>query len=108
MKIKIKILLSLFIIPVLLHAQVDKDLKTTDKVEHVIDDADQQLKAYYKLTNEPGLLNRGTNTVYKDENLSAIQFPVGGVGTGCIQYDGNAVPRYWQIFNNMGHDFYSE
>ena len=37
--------------------------------------------------------------------MGAIQFPVGGIGTGCIQFNGEAVPRYWQIFNNMTHEF---
>jgi len=104
-RLKIKVLLSLFVFPIMLHAQVEKELELKGNVEQTIEDQDEQLKKYFELTNEPGLLSRGENTVYKDENLGAIQFPVGGIGTGCIQFDGNAVPRYWQIFNNMGHDF---
>ena len=86
-------------------SQVATELEVKSVVEKSVVDRDGLIKDYHKLTNEPGLLTRGSETVYKGENLTAIQFPVGGIGTGCIQYDGNAVPRYWQIFNNMGHDF---
>ena len=86
-------------------AQVDKNLKTTTEVNQTFENKDELLKAYYEQTNEPGLTSRGASKIYKDDYLEAIQFPVGGIGTGCIQFNGNAIPRYWQIFNNMGHDF---
>lgn len=85
--------------------QVAKDLKFDEEIQQTVEDKDELLRNYYALTNEPGLVSSYENTIYKDEYLGAIQFPVGGIGTGCIQYDGNAIPRYWQIFNNMGHDF---
>ncbi|GGW45803.1 GH116 family glycosyl-hydrolase [Arenibacter certesii] len=88
-----------------LQAQVAEELKVKSVINNTLENKDALLKDYYKLSNEAGLLTRGSQTVYKDENLTAIQFPVGGIGTGSIQYDGQAVPRYWQIFNNMGHDF---
>ncbi|MDO5979013.1 GH116 family glycosyl-hydrolase [Flavivirga spongiicola] len=86
-------------------SQVARELESKEVTEQSIENKDELLADYYKLSNEPGLLSRGQNTVYKGDHLGAIQFPVGGIGTGCIQYDGNAVPRYWQIFNNMGHGF---
>ena len=99
------IILSFLLFPMLLDAQVARELISDTLVRKSAENKDELLKKYFELTNEPGLLSRGSNTVYKGENLSAIQYPVGGIGTGCIQYDGNAIPRYWQIFNNMGHDF---
>lgn len=89
-----------------LQAQVAEELKVKDQgPEEVIDNSDELLKKYYELTSEYGLLSRGEHTVYKDDNLTGIQFPVGGIGTGCIQFNGYAQPKYWQIFNNMTHDF---
>ena len=85
--------------------QVAEELNVTYKVQQNKQDNDELLKRYYELSSNPQLALRGKSTVYKGDFLSAIQFPVGGIGTGCIQYDGHAVPRYWQIFNNMGHDF---
>ncbi|MDN5214928.1 GH116 family glycosyl-hydrolase [Fulvivirgaceae bacterium BMA12] len=84
--------------------QVARELQSKENIQQVIDDKDELLKDYYSLSTEPGLNNRGSRTIYEGEQLTAIQFPVGGIGTGCIQFDGNAVPRFWQIFNNMTHD----
>ena len=86
-------------------AQISEELKVKSIINNTLENKDALLKDYYELNNETGLLTRGSRTVYKDENLIAIQFPVGGIDTGNIQYDGQAVPRYWQIFNNSGHDF---
>lgn len=86
-------------------SQVARELESKTVVENTKENHDELLADYYKLTNEPGLLSRGQPTIYEGDRLGAIQFPVGGIGTGCIQYDGHAVPRYWQIFNNMGHDY---
>lgn len=86
------------------NAQVARNLEPTGGNNQVIEDKESLLSDYYKLSSEPGLMERGSPTLYKGEFLEAIQFPVGGIGTGCIQFDGKAVPRYWQIFNNMTHD----
>jgi uncharacterized protein (DUF608 family) len=88
-----------------LTAQVAKELKVKDNgPKENIDNSEVLLEKYYELTNEPGLMTRGEHTVFSDERLTGIQFPVGGIGTGCIQFDGYAQPRYWQIFNNMTHE----
>ena len=47
------------------------------------------------------LLARGATRVYSKEFLTAISFPVGGIGAGCIQYNGKAQRHSWQIFNNF-------
>lgn len=89
----------------MVRAQVARELEKKTVAVNQQEDKEELLQRYHALYNAPGLTGRGLNRVYKGEHLSAIQFPVGGIGTGCIQYDGSAVPRYWQIFNNMGHDF---
>ncbi|MCG8309822.1 MAG: hypothetical protein MI975_20670 [Cytophagales bacterium] len=87
------------------HAQIARELRA-DAIENKIkENKDELLARYYELSSRPELLSRGATRVYSGDNLGAIQFPVGGIGTGCIQYNGEAVPRYWQIFNNMTHDF---
>ena len=52
------------------------------------------------LTDEKRLFARGETTTYRDEWLTGISLPVGGIGTGLIQMDGQARPAAWQIFNN--------
>ncbi|MDN5201058.1 GH116 family glycosyl-hydrolase [Fulvivirgaceae bacterium BMA10] len=89
-----------------LNAQVARELESKASIDqNDILDQEEQLRDYYKLSTDPELFQLLGETVYRDQNLEAIQFPVGGIGTGCIQYDGNATPRFWQIFNNMTHDF---
>ncbi|MCT4643761.1 MAG: non-lysosomal glucosylceramidase [Carboxylicivirga sp.] len=85
--------------------QIARELKSKASVQNKTENKDDLLKDYYELSRKSYLLERGQPTVYAGKSLEAIQFPVGGIGTGCIQYDGNAVPRFWQIFNNMTHDF---
>ena len=45
-------------------------------------------------------------TVYSDEALKEISFPLGGIGTGCIGLAGNGSLIDWEIFNrpNKGGD----
>ncbi len=50
---------------------------------------------------DPQLLARGETRVYEDEHLEAISFPLGGIGAGCIQINGNGQLAIWQIFNNF-------
>lgn len=52
---------------------------------------------------DPSLMAPGAQRVYRGENLTGISFPVGGIGAGMIQFDGNGVPHAWQIFNNFEH-----
>ena len=87
------------------NSQVDRELKQLpNQIHNSSADTPSLNKTYYKLSHREGLMGRGKPTVYADKNLTAIQFPVGGIGTGCVQFDGTAKPRYWQIFNNMTHD----
>jgi len=95
----------LLVFPLLVQAQVARELKNVEKTEKSVENKEELLKKYYELTTNPTLFKEQGVTIYKDEYLGAIQFPVGGIGTGSIQFDGNAVPRFWQIFNNMTHDF---
>lgn len=46
------------------------------------------------------LFDPGSTTVYRGDNLGGIAFPLGGIGSGCIQMDGKAQLAIWQIFNN--------
>ncbi len=48
---------------------------------------------------------RGQTRVYHGEHLTAISLPVGGIGTGCIQINGRAERKIWQIFNNHSQAF---
>jgi len=50
--------------------------------------------------NEPALMEQGDTKIYSGEYLDAISLPVGGIGTGCIQINGQAERTIWQIFNN--------
>jgi len=50
--------------------------------------------------NDPRLFARGETRVYSGEHLTGISLPVGGIGAGCIQINGQAVRHIWQIFNN--------
>ena len=54
-----------------------------------------------KRLNDPRLFARGRTRVYSSEHLTAISFPVGGIGAGCIQINGKAERHVWQIFNNF-------
>jgi uncharacterized protein (DUF608 family) len=50
--------------------------------------------------NDPALMAQGDTKVYSGKYLEAISMPVGGIGTGCIQMNGQAERAIWQIFNN--------
>jgi len=54
--------------------------------------------------NDPALTARGETRVYEGDHLTGISLPVGGIGTGVIQYNGNGEPHAWQIFNNYTWD----
>ena len=47
------------------------------------------------------LLARGEPACYQGERLEAISMPMGGLGAGCIQFNGKAERHIWQIFNNL-------
>ncbi len=88
------------------YSQVARELETSN---HIIsnnkEDKDILAKKFHEIKYNPLLPIRGKAHRYEGEYLGAIQFPVGGLGSGCIQFDGDARPRYWQIFNNMTHDY---
>lgn len=62
-------------------------------------DANRDKKAA-NIIKDPALKAPGKTRVYEGEYLSAINFTVGGIGAGAIQFDGNAVPKIWQIACN--------
>ncbi|MCC6446345.1 MAG: glucosylceramidase [Armatimonadetes bacterium] len=53
------------------------------------------------LLNDAALMERGQPRLYAGDNLSAIRFTVGGIGTGSVQTDGQGRRPVWQIFNNL-------
>lgn len=59
-------------------------------------DAVREAKAQ-AILNDPNLIGHGQTTVYEGERLEAINFMVGGIGAGAIQFNGNAEPAIWQI-----------
>ena len=50
---------------------------------------------------DPRLTTRGEPTVYRGDHLAAINLPLGGIGTGCIQINGRGELAIWQIFGNF-------
>ena len=50
---------------------------------------------------DPRLTARGEPAVYRGEHLAAINLPLGGIGTGCIQINGRGELAIWQIFGNF-------
>ena len=52
------------------------------------------------ILNDPGLTAHGETTVYEGVRLEAINFMVGGIGAGAIQFNGKAEPAIWQIACN--------
>ncbi|MDQ8180265.1 GH116 family glycosyl-hydrolase [Pelagicoccus sp. SDUM812005] len=48
----------------------------------------------------PELTDPGRTQVYEGERLTAINFIVGGIGAGGIQFNGKAEPAIWQIACN--------
>jgi uncharacterized protein (DUF608 family) len=54
-----------------------------------------------KILQNPVLSARGESRTYSDENLQAISFPVGGIGSGLIQINGKAERHIWQISNSF-------
>ena len=50
--------------------------------------------------NDPNLIAPGDTKIYAGQYLDAISMPIGGIGTGCIQINGQAEREIWQIFNN--------
>jgi len=65
----------------------------------------QRAQRLEELMADNRLFARGEPRVYRGENLGAISFPVGGIGTGCIQIDGKAQRSIWQIFGNFHQAF---
>lgn len=50
--------------------------------------------------NDPALIAEGAAKIYTGKYLDAISMPVGGIGAGCIQMNGQGERAIWQIFNN--------
>ncbi len=71
---------------VVARVRTDRDAKRAAKAE--------------ALLNDPTLTARGQTRVYEGEHLEAINFIVGGIGAGGIQFNGKAQPANWQIACN--------
>ncbi|GAA4444395.1 GH116 family glycosyl-hydrolase [Novipirellula rosea] len=56
------------------------------------------------ILNDPALTAPGKTRVYEGENLGAINFTVGGIGAGGIQFNGKAEPAIWQIACNYSEE----
>ncbi|UOY04881.1 non-lysosomal glucosylceramidase [Muricauda sp. SCSIO 64092] len=84
--------------------QVAHTLESNETVTSSNEDREKLLEKYHELSSNPVLFTH-EQRVYKEDYLEGIQFPVGGIGTGCIQFNGKAQSKYWQIFNNMTHEF---
>ena len=54
-----------------------------------------------ELLRDPSLLARGGRHVYRGPQLTGISLPVGGIGGGSIEINGQAVRHIWHIFNNF-------
>ena len=54
-----------------------------------------------QLLNDPRLLTPGKQRIYKDEHLTAVSLPLGGIGAGCLQINGKAQLKAWQIFGRF-------
>lgn len=52
------------------------------------------------ILTDPMLTEPGSTKVYQGEYLDAINFTVGGIGAGAIQFNGKAQPQIWQIACN--------
>ncbi|MFQ6132504.1 MAG: GH116 family glycosyl-hydrolase [Armatimonadota bacterium] len=63
----------------------------------------QRAERMEELMAEQRLFAQGETRVYRGENLTAISFGVGGIGTGSVQVNGQARPAIWQIFGNFEH-----
>ena len=60
---------------------------------------ERELRRKSLLAN-PDLQVIGSPKVYRDEFLKAIDFTVGGLGTGCIRFDGEGKIAVWQMNSN--------
>ncbi|WP_442506788.1 GH116 family glycosyl hydrolase [Novipirellula sp. SH528] len=56
------------------------------------------------ILNDPGLTAPGATRVYEGDHLDAINFIVGGIGAGGIQFNGKAEPAIWQIACNFSEE----
>ncbi|WP_345684281.1 GH116 family glycosyl hydrolase [Novipirellula caenicola] len=56
------------------------------------------------ILSDPALTAPGKPRVYEGENLAAINFMVGGIGAGAIQFNGKAEPAIWQIACNFSEE----
>lgn len=60
----------------------------------------RQAEALAKRLADPRLLERGQTRVYRNEYLTGISLPLGGIAAGPIQINGEARRHIWQIFRN--------
>ncbi|MFI5205834.1 MAG: hypothetical protein ACHQVK_02745 [Candidatus Paceibacterales bacterium] len=72
--------------------------QTVKSIKKQIEQKRQQNKT--ALLQDKALFAPGTPNIYSDQNLTAIDFPLGGIGSGCIHLDGKAKRPVWEIFNS--------
>jgi uncharacterized protein (DUF608 family) len=65
------------------------------------EDLREKEEALRNRLEDPSLLERGEPQVYQGERLTGIEFPVGGIGTGVVFFNGKGERHSWQIFNNF-------
>ncbi len=109
---KVKLILSILLVfSVGVYAEVATEIKVEEHVENKdvdqtlqtkLEDARRQLRT--ELMNDPALFEAGQTRVYRGKHLDAIEFPVGGIGSGCLLMDGTARRRAWQIFHNFTYN----
>jgi hypothetical protein len=85
--------------------EVERQKREAELAEQVREREKIRQKKLDKFLTDESLYSRGKTRVYQNEYLQAIDFTVGGIGSGCIRYDGKGKPFIWQIFNNSTQDF---
>jgi len=63
--------------------------------------AEERTKRLAELMDETRLFARGERRIYRNEHLTAISLPLGGVAAGPILINGEARRTSWQIFKNF-------
>ncbi|MCX6877184.1 MAG: GH116 family glycosyl-hydrolase [Verrucomicrobia bacterium] len=62
---------------------------------------EERAKRLAELMDERRLFARGEQRVYRNEHLTAISLPLGGIAAGPLQINGEARRASWQIFKNF-------
>jgi non-lysosomal glucosylceramidase len=85
--------------------EADRKKREAERAAKLRRDDERRQKKTEAFLADDRLFARGQTKLYRGEHLGAIDFTVGGIGSGCIRYDGKAKPFVWQIFNNSTQAF---